>query len=263
LGADWNRREGKKMNLTSKMTLYDMLAMVIPGFLLLKLFPGCFGYPIDFDNEKNTVIIIIISYAIGIIYHKTIEWLFNIIGFRNNEECIEKSAEKFYDNYEKNGGNTQNSLSHYNKHEYYKAYYTLMKENMLNSIPTLEAQVVFIKNMLPLTVVSIALCCGNNCFNINPYCAAIILLIIGVLIIVLMVIILIEVPYEIYYLVSIVGEFIIVRCCWSNNCCINSFCAAIILLTIGAILLIVIQNKIYYLVWEGYEYLIKEPENEN
>jgi hypothetical protein len=131
------------------------------------------------------------------IYHKTIECLFNKFEFRNNEKCIKNSAEQFYSDYEKNGGNKQNGNSKYNRNDYYIAYYALMKENMLNSIPILEAQVVFIRNMLPLTVMCIiAMCCCGN-FSINPCFVAIILLIIGVILVVL----LIEIQKKICYLV--------------------------------------------------------------
>jgi hypothetical protein len=240
-----------------------MLAMLIPGFLLLKLFPRCFGYLIDLDPVKNVIITFTISYGIGLIYHKVIEWLYSIIGFRNNKEWIKKSAKKFYYKYRKDGGNTQNSNLPDNLHEYYKAYYALMKENMLNNIPILEAQVAFIRNMLPLMVMYIIITlyrCGNNLCSINLCFVTIILLTIGIILVIKHT----EVQNEIYYLVplSVVYIIVLVLCCCCNNCCINSCLAAIILLPIGAILLIKIQKKIYELVWEGDEYR-KKLQNES
>jgi hypothetical protein len=199
------------MNLSSKITMYDVIAMVIPGFLLLMLFPICCDCQFRiFDGISEVyagIMIFIACYAIGLIYHKAVECLFNKIGFRNNLKGIEKSAKQFFNNYEENGGNAKNKNDLcYNRHEYYKAYYALMKNNMLNSIPTLEAQVAFIRNVIPIILLYIIAlcCCCNNPFGFNPCCLAIVLLLVDIIMVVL---------------------------------------------------LVEIQNKIYFLVWEGNEYL--------
>jgi hypothetical protein len=199
------------MNMPSKVTLYDMLAMVIPGFLLFMLFPLCCQcqnvFFVNGINEVYTgIFVFIVSYLIGLIHHKAVECLFTKFGFRNNEKCIENSARRFYYDYDKNRDNTKNrDYSQYNCHEYFKAYYTLMKEGTLNSIPALEAQVAFIRNILPITLLYvIAICCCGFNFNINP-CSLVIFL----------------------FVISIVLVVILIN----------------------------IQNKIYYLVWEGNEYL--------
>jgi hypothetical protein len=176
---------------------------------------------------------------------------------------------KFYGRNAKDGGNGQNNALSYNRSEYYDAYYALMGKNMLNSIPTLEAQVAFIRNILPLMVMYIITRCGKSFCDINLWFGALIILAIGII----LVIMLTEHQKEIYWLAPLTILYIIALCCccycwdWSKNCCrINSCCAAIILLTIGAILLTMIQNKIYYLVWEGNEYLKKsqdEPQNQS
>jgi hypothetical protein len=195
------------MILSSKFTLYDLLAMFVQGFLLVMLFRICGCYQFEFfANEVNSIYSIIVCYVIGMIYHKAIESLITEIGFRNNEKCIKKSAEKFYNDYKKDGGNGDNFQ--FDKHSYYIAYYNLMKNGMLYNIPTLEAQVAFICRILPITLFYIiVLCC---CENILP----------GI-----------------------------------NNCTLAIFLLIIDIFL--ALLLIKIQNKIYYLVWEGNEYLNK------
>jgi membrane protein YdbS with pleckstrin-like domain len=196
-------------NVSSKMTLYDMLAMVIPGFLLLMLFPFCCGCIIlskGINDIYTGVLLVLASYIIGLIYHKTIEYLYNKIGLRNNEKHIQKQSKRFYENLKNDAGNLPDEMPIPTRNDYYTAYYTLMKENMLNSIPILEVQVVFIRNLLPLIVLYIIAicCCGFPYFNINPCGLAISLVVIAVILL---------------------------------------------------LILIEIQNKIYYLVWEGNEYL--------
>ncbi|MDR0754696.1 MAG: hypothetical protein LBF04_04830 [Prevotellaceae bacterium] len=196
-------------NVSSKMTLYDMLAMVIPGFLLLMLFPFCCGCIVlsKWINDIYTgVLLVLASYIIGLIYHKAVEYLYNKTEFRNSEKHIKKQSERFYDTFKKDGGKLPDEMPISTRNDYYTAYYALMKENMLNSIPILEVQVAFIRNLLPLIVLYIIAIC----------------------------------------------------CCGFPYCNINSCGLAISLVVIAVILLLIlieIRNKIYYLVWEGNEYL--------
>jgi len=192
----------------SKTTLYDMLTMVIPGFLLLMLFPLCCPcWLTNFQNGTSIFMLFIACYIVGLIYHKAIESLFNKLNFRNNTKQIEKMYNKFCCDFKKDGEIIPKEKEKIqNKHQYYKAYYRLMNNNMLNNIPTLEAHVAFIRNLMPVLLLYIvALCCC--------------------------------------------------RCCIF---CINSCGLAIALLVVFVILMVLffeIQDKIYYLVWEGEAYL--------
>jgi hypothetical protein len=201
------------MDISSKFTLYDLLAMVIPGFLILMLFLfGANWQFVFFENWVNILYVIIICYVIGMIYRKAIEFILGKINFRNNEKHIKKSAEKFYRDYEENGGKIGNN-PRTDKHRYYKAYYALMKNGMLYNIPTLEAQVAFICSILPI------------------------------------------IPFYILLLIFHADIFLH----------INHYISAMLLLISAVILIFVlisIQNKIYYLVWEGNEYL-KDIEEES
>jgi hypothetical protein len=65
-------------------------------------------------------------------------------------------GKKFYSDYNdriKDAPKVENAKDiQYDTNSYYKAYYKLMKNGMLYNIPTLETQVVFIRNILPITL---------------------------------------------------------------------------------------------------------------
>jgi hypothetical protein len=208
-------------NMISRVTLYDMLAMVIPGFLILLFF---YSVSMEYEAYEHTCnwvfifIVFIASYLTGLVWHKLMECLFKPLKFRNNEPCIEAAAKKFIEKYREDGGNAEQlPFQHKNRYEYYRSYYYLMKQGALNSIPVLEAQVVFIKNMLLIILFySFALLCCES---------------------------------RIYQFVK---EVLSVPCLLAIS--------LVSLLIVMLILLYNIQNRIYYLVWEGYTYL-KETEN--
>ena len=55
------------------------------------------------------------------------------------------------------------------RHCYYKAYYYLMERQSLNNIPTLEAQVSFIKNLIPVILLYIIyFCCDERSIGSLP-----------------------------------------------------------------------------------------------
>lgn len=201
------------METSSKVTLYDMLAMVIPGFLLLMLPFAIFGELHTLCDNKSSnpwliLIIFIASYMLGLIYHRFSilayikqiikkcnwkesfcknfpRWIVLIIYFRNNQEQIQKIGEIV----EKESGQDKKDKSEYSLPQYYKAYYFLMKNNMLNNIPILEVQVAFTKNIasiaflysiLPLMSCTAIHIFVNNYHPALPYCIALTLLILTV-----------------------------------------------------------------------------------
>jgi hypothetical protein len=183
------------MNAFSKVTLYDMLAIFIPGFLLLLLLTFVFNIQLPFAGSDivSVILVFVASYITGLIYHKLMEQLLSGC-FRNSSSAIKTQAEKFYEGYNKDRKQDENDKvkKEYSRHEYYKAYYVLMKNNCLNSIPTLEAQVVFIRNMLPIILLYIiALCCSCKMCrlpeSVNSCALAIVLFITEFILIYLMV----------------------------------------------------------------------------
>jgi hypothetical protein len=223
------------MDASSKLTLYDMLAMVIPGFLLLLLMNFIFDCKLlsDKNDIYSIFLVFVASYITGLIWNKFMEKAFRY--FRNSSDSIEKETKKFYQGYKeekteakakgetdpvkkaeieaKIEAETKDYIKKKSfKYEYYKAYYILMKNNCLYNIPTLEAQVAFIRNMLPIiSLYIIAICCSDEICR---------------------------------FLKSLL--------------IVNSCCTAILLFVAGIAMYYImnrIQNKIYYLIWEGAQYL--------
>jgi hypothetical protein len=203
------------MDLSSKLTMYDFFAMVIPGLLILLLFRCIVGCYLSLNCEMVNngwfiVFVLIFSYLIGLLWNKFMELFF--CKFRNCNFFIKQQYNKFALDYKKESGKEINGIDKNFKHEYYKAYYFLMEKNCLNSIPVLEAQVALVRNLIVLILFYIII--FIHCDNV------------------------------IYHYVKSQLH--------------NTFGLAILLLIIfiGMIcLLFKIQDKIYYLIWEGYEYI--------
>ena len=50
--------------------------------------------------------------------------------------------------------------------KYYEAYYLLMEKDCLNNIPVLEAQFVFLRNMIPLCAIyGVAICACSTLYS--------------------------------------------------------------------------------------------------
>jgi hypothetical protein len=158
--------------------------MILPGFLLI-LLPvivcGCdCSLSIIGDNAflKTFDIIVLLAaiYLVGLLYHRIVEMIFNSC-LRNNPDKIRSEAERFYEKYREDGGKASENPS--SLHEYYKAYYLVMKNGCLGNVPILETQVAFIRNMLPVMLLYIiALCCCcklQEALSINPAYPAILL----------------------------------------------------------------------------------------
>lgn len=128
------------MNASTTIGLYDFLNMVVMGFLLL--FPV-----VTFPTDAVFLIWLIPCFIVGLIYHKLME---NTLGVcMRNKKCMISNA------YESVNGKENKEKS--SKENYYKAYYFLIKKGLLGNIPRLEAQVAFMRNLLPILVIYSAL----------------------------------------------------------------------------------------------------------
>lgn len=209
------------MNASSKVSLYDMFAMVIPGFLLLMLpviYCDCFHWHSDTDilccrictecyiikNDSIFIFIMFIaSYIVGLMYHQlisvfcgsnkhktkrkrsVIEYITLIRCFRNNPSRIKKAGRKIAEEYDENYNEHLKDDEKYTVHNYYKAYYRLMDKNCLNSIPVLEAQVVLLRNMIVTTLIYIIplfFTLKKMCYlSLNPLSIATVLVVITII----------------------------------------------------------------------------------
>lgn len=144
-------------SLLGKSTLYDMLACIIPGYLLLQLAKLLFApnITLEIDNVNNVSIAIgvfTLSYLTGLLLKWLMENILN--GFlRNTPNRIRRAYDKSNCIFEKKDlPDKEEDLMQ----KYYIAYYKALKGNMNSSIPTLEAQIAFLRSILPVIFLYLA-----------------------------------------------------------------------------------------------------------
>lgn len=139
------------MNDFGQLTLYDFLAMLIIGVLILA--PFCiFSCGFDFIN---TTVFLIASYIIGLCYHKILEWLQFRLGFRNMKCMIRKAFGVICKEFP-HVPDLSKDMDKI-KGSYYREYYRLMMKGCLGNIPVLEAHVAFLRNLIPIVIMYIVM----------------------------------------------------------------------------------------------------------
>lgn len=229
------------MDISSKFSLYDTLAIIIPGgigilaafVLMADIGLYCpkimtlIGYEIiprhDFELLYYTILLSF-AYVIGIINNFFSNKIFTI--FRNNEGMIRYQLRKvvmensiiFLNEYV----NTDcickfNSLgclkilkviirkqSDHNIKCYYRAYYALAQKNLLGSIPIIESQVALLRNIV-LPIGLFGLCygikCSYHCTSWDALICFVAILVIYIIIILMILIVMIQRQNKIYNLV--------------------------------------------------------------
>lgn len=144
-------------SLLGKSTLYDMLACIIPGYLLLQLAKLLFApnITLEIDNVNNVSIAIgvfTLSYLTGLLLKWLMENILN--GFLRNTPNRIRSAYNKSNCIFKKGDLPDKEEDLMQK--YYIAYYKALKGNMNSSIPTLEAQIAFLRSILPIVFLYLA-----------------------------------------------------------------------------------------------------------
>lgn len=214
------------MDFSSRLSIYDFLTMLVTGFFILLLF-------IQWECiQEYWFIISILSYIIGLIYHRIIEilnhWISNFmkkrkllfeiktVFVRNYNDAIMKMRQKVLDeNADLSLPNDDNDS--FKKTTYYTAYYSIMNELCYNAISVLEIQVAFTRNVSWLIMVFFFRALSNRSW----------------------------VVFEIF----------------PNNITTSVFC--IIVFFASFFVRYYTQMKIYKLVWEGYAYTNKSQEKKN
>ena len=217
------------MDFTSKLSLYDFLAILLSGFLILALFLPNIG--LEVCNDKVSVLFIAgASYLLGLIYVRILEFVlgkcckkkeFCMLKFfiktafcRNYENAIVHYKNSVFTVNENNVECVENEEESKNMQEYYNAYYSIMDKPCYSNIAILESQYAFLRNILLLVIAHAILFIWED--------------------------------YSIVYLV--VKELLA-----DINCpCVWIIFALIILGIVFA--MYKTQTKIYYLVWHGYKY---------
>lgn len=146
------------MNTITGFTFYDSLNKLTVGTLLLLLVGGMIG-----EKAETNILFFVSAFIIGIFYQTIINCLTPFL--TNNLHMIKKAHENVKlknkymtkDNYMK---------ASYNKDDYLKAYYKVVKNGFLMNIPTLEAHENFLRNIwlicLLYLITVLADCCQSS-----------------------------------------------------------------------------------------------------
>lgn len=141
-------------SLLGKSTLYDMLACIIPGYLLLLLANLLFApnITLEIENVSIAIGVFTLSYLTGLLLKWLMENILN--GFLRNTPNRIRSAYNKSNCIFKKGDLPDKEEDLMQK--YYIAYYKALKGNMNSSIPTLEAQIAFLRSILPVIFLYLA-----------------------------------------------------------------------------------------------------------
>lgn len=158
------------MDLTSKLSMYDFFAILLPGFLILLLLACLFCWNCNATSGISVdvyflTVVVTLSYLVGIVYHKFIEYIYGKFGWRNKENCIKMQLARLDADWDNQLLQLEGETNL--KEKYYEAYYFLMEKNCLNSILVLEAQFVLLRNMIPLLIIYAAMIC--SCKTLSCY----------------------------------------------------------------------------------------------
>lgn len=146
-------------NYISKFTFFDIMAMLIPGGVIIAMIALSLGYKLSCNTEDNinTILVItyifVLCYLVGLVHNTIMDYIGNKIHFRNNPRRIYTTLKKFQDrDYSYLKELTKDIIkSKEEQHildKYYEAYYYVERHSNNNHIHIIETQVIFIRNML-------------------------------------------------------------------------------------------------------------------
>lgn len=179
----------------SKVTLFDLLSMIVPGYLVLFLISRCFiDSPVwPYDELTFYVATFTVSYIIGMLIHYLARFIFNCL--RNNE-CLIKSARKRFYRFQKNAKQKEHEtdLKHETlMEEYYAAYYRVSMNYCSSSLSVLEAQYSFLRSMVIVGILYLVFgCLGFGVFILSGVA------ILAILSFVIMIVILRKIHYVVW-----------------------------------------------------------------
>ncbi len=208
-------------SISSKLSLYDILAMLIPGALIICWVSLIFcDNSLIIDKKKIDPLIFGIlfsagSYLVGIIYCKIIECIEKCIGLIDTPQRMRKSFHKTIKNINQKKINNAlfnelKKISDFKEYDlefrdlYYQAYAFVAKNTYRNTVSILESQIAFLRSMILI------------------------------------------IPLYIPIIAKKIQE---------KNCCMVSIILIIITLILTIYVMYSKQKKIYEMVWEDYEYL--------
>ncbi len=212
--------------LSSKLTLYDILAMLVPGALILIwiniVIGKCFfGDECQANNWTDSILYVSGSYIVGIVYCRFIEFIWNLLPFRNNENDIVSSLDDVASKIHNINYLPQKEESKENRiilDFYNEAYAFVSKNTYRNVIEVLESQFAFLRSMLPIVIIY---------FTLLVSCAT---------------------KEKLQYVLGLTEDY-------ENILVVIYVIGFLIVLILMLLSMRFIQHKIYNIVWEDYEYL--------
>ena len=146
-------------NIVNKMSLYDLLTLIIPGSMVVSvLFLGI--YPLIKNIEWSwvfNVALFSVMYLFGLII-KNFALRLNKNDFECNETAIRDAYIKF-------ATETNQSLdvAKLTYNDYCKDYYYALKANHSSKVAILEGQVAFLRT-IRYTLLAVSIICAGSCF---------------------------------------------------------------------------------------------------
>lgn len=145
-----------------KLSLYDIIVMIIPGGAILLFFLDYYGVNLvsigSNDISSLTVLgAVVASYIIGMGNHVIAKKLWGV--FRNNNFLLSYSLNKtknvytielnkLTENLEADSDETKFQMNTKLRDRYYEAYSYVLEESCYDGIPIIEGQVAFLQSMM-------------------------------------------------------------------------------------------------------------------
>ena len=134
-------------SLFERVSVYDMLSMVIPGylvaiFLLRILVPEL---PLDYGNPTLWIVAFCVSYIIGICVHYGSRIIFGWLG--HNQWLADKAYSKAQADISRRRDVAQSGNPATSQENYYALYFKFWGNAALSYIPQMEAQLSFLRSM--------------------------------------------------------------------------------------------------------------------
>lgn len=127
-----------------KLSLYEMLTMLVIGALCMPILSVLFSFSIDLTS----LYFWIISYCLGLVLHRTIEFFRNLWSYSSTYSCSHCPnffLTIFHRNSPKVIKECQYKAEHDNK-DYYHQYYRVKNSSSSSRISSLEAQEAFLRD---------------------------------------------------------------------------------------------------------------------
>lgn len=138
--------------LMTRLSLYDMLSILLPGFLTVFLYCVIFDKTTaDFSSAWNYgettfwIISFTMSYIVGYLIHLISKLVFK--NLRHNNNLSVKAMKKFNEDIRKRISESVEENDILDEKSYYELYYKIHKNNAVDFLPILESQLSFFRSM--------------------------------------------------------------------------------------------------------------------